>query len=1207
MGNQGSEARDLPITACAPVVMSRTQFQLLRQLEEEAGPSSPLQQEEMDFAAQLEADLSFSPQPEEDRQDTVRAILLNKRLSSTCLSQEDGAVLADFRRRADANGENTSLTKDYACDVLGEIAQWLYRHSPLPNIRSLTDLQHVGKSGNVQDMRRVWSLIDKFLGSGAAPIQGGNAVRGMYGKACREIVEAWLQADAPMKLPNSGISRREEQLIHTYRTLPEVLGMNGKRLLKPRTIKEDTRYLRKLSYWLNERKANGQPVLYGLDSLEKIRNYDYKLGIVAMLERDYFKAATLSDGEKSTIKKVLLSFWRSMRSPSASAHLVALANQGSHDASELHIPPSAFSAATTAGPSSSLFQEDLDFAAQLEADLFSSSQQEEVQDAVAAILPDAYLSEADRAVIDDFRQRADANSENTSLTKDYACKVLRGIAQLLSRDEFLPGIRSLQDLQQRLNNGNADENKIVFRELLTAFKATDMARIRAGDKGQVRGVATVGVDDGGQVNDAATAGVEDGGQASGAATAHAEDGGQASGAATAHAEDGGQVSRAAPIFAWGWNKTFQFIVQALHQSDKPMQLRSPVFSRQAEALIHQYEALSEVLESNGESALAPQTVKRYKGFLRKLASWLNEKRANGQPVKHGLDSLKKILDCDDDQAIVEMMEEEYFKDIPINDKRQRTSKAAILSFRRIIRSSPAYANLQSNDETEEMPLHAASQQPTQTTQVSSAVSVYAPDAAADLIATTSAQLSPLGQSAAGGATPSFTRQEDVNVATPFEAEQSSPLRQADLQPIPASGLDDHLLVQHLFENTEDELPFAHEVDDSLMRDWTEILDRSMPLAQADAASSLHIQALASTAAAASNFVHEAGPSGTWQEERQQNEFPVVDVAMQEHERSFQQMGNVAAQAEAPEELTPFHQNFLKIFELDSPYVQGEQLTACDNFFKLNRISRYLSLYGLTEEGEKVVGELPQDAQEKVRTAVETRKRVLLERAVREGTLQGKFMQALEPYAAGETLARCEILCNCQTVSKWFYGTGGLKSEGQRRYTMLPEEAQAEVRAAIALRQRKLGKRPVAEPQTEPRSVRQRTEGNLPPQAPAPSVPLTGQTTSQFAFFSMPVLEMAPSGLSHPAAQQSPDIMPERSNLAPLPGSNLSSQSRNVPAGPGTQRGEGFSLRSASQASLTVPQRTLPLQQRLLAQLGRSTSSTQPAEPPSSPTDHQTDS
>lgn len=69
--------------------------------------------------------------------------------------------------------------------------------------------------------------------------------------------------------------------------------------------------------------------------------------------------------------------------------------------------------------------------------------------------------------------------------------------------------------------------------------------------------------------------------------------------------------------------------------------------------------------------------------------------------------------------------------------------------------------------------------------------------------------------------------------------------------------------------------------------------------------------------------------------------------------------------------------------------------------------------------------------------------------------------------------------------------------------------------------------------------------------------------------------------------------------------NLSSQPGSMPAGSGMQLGGHSSLRSASQASLTVPPRARsPRQQELLAQLGQGTRSTQAAAPSSAGEDEE---
>lgn len=288
--------------ASAPVVMSRTQFQLLRQFEAEAGPSAPLQQEDIDFAAQLEADLS-SPLRQESLQE----------------------VLAAFRHRADANRENTSVTKDYCCDVLGEIADWLTQQTYHPQIHSLSDLQRLWNSGNANNRQQINEqirmLMHEFHASCAAPILGGEVRWKNIDDASHSlsIVMALLRSDRSFLLLQSSISRQAERLIYAYRTLPEVLNPSGRGVLSERAMQRNVTWLTRLSHWLDEKKARGESVLYGLDSLEKIRNHGQDREIGMMLEDGYFKAFDFNVQDKGKSRAAVLSFWQTMRSAFAPA------------------------------------------------------------------------------------------------------------------------------------------------------------------------------------------------------------------------------------------------------------------------------------------------------------------------------------------------------------------------------------------------------------------------------------------------------------------------------------------------------------------------------------------------------------------------------------------------------------------------------------------------------------------------------------------------------------------------------------------------------------------------------------------------------------------------------------------------------------------------------------------------------------------------
>ena len=171
----------------------------------------------------------------------------------------------------------------------------------------------------------------------------------------------------------------------------------------------------------------------------------------------------------------------------------------------------------------------------------------------------------------------------------------------------------------------------------------------------------------------------------------------------------------------------------------------------------------------------------------------------------------------------------------------------------------------------------------------------------------------------------------------------------------------------------------------------------------------------------------------------------------------------------------------------------------------------------------------------------------------------KILKGLEPYKEGKTLQACETFLGSSSFRQYFYAKGGLASLGKNLYEMVDPSIQAEIREAIEIRKAVLargqssaqenvqntaaaapadpgeqeladifsslpdlipnmpepdlfsqprnvpsssgnqrGKRPASEPQTEPRLVRQRTDGNPPPQIPAPSAPSTEQTDNVVA-------------------------------------------------------------------------------------------------------------
>ena len=165
---------------------------------------------------------------------------------------------------------------------------------------------------------------------------------------------------------------------------------------------------------------------------------------------------------------------------------------------------------------------------------------------------------------------------------------------------------------------------------------------------------------------------------------------------------------------------------------------------------------------------------------------------------------------------------------------------------------------------------------------------------------------------------------------------------------------------------------------------------------------------------------EAGPSDTRQEARPQNYPSAADVAIHQRARFDQQRGDAVARADAPE--APTRQTFLL-----------------------------------------------------------------------------KIRKGLEPYKEGKTLHDCAIFSdNFWGFENYFYAKGELTPKGVKLYAGVDPSFQAEIREAIEIRKAVLvgrqsskqgnvppcsgnqrGKRPASKLQTEPRLVRQRTDGNPP--------------------------------------------------------------------------------------------------------------------------------
>ena len=321
----------------------------------------------------------------------------------------DKAVLADFRRRIDANEKNTLLAKDYACEVLEEVAEWLYQHSPLrgEDIRSLADVQRKlnlnnGDAGsNALLLRR---LSTSFLNTPhVVPVCAGG-IHKNNPPQLQPIILALSHWNNSI-LPMSTISRQGERLIHQYRNYPEVLDKSGGTVLALRTIERNSNRLKTLSRWLDEKKASGQPAMHGLDSLQKIRHCDRYADIVEMMEHDYFKNVSLSDNAQRESKMAILSFWTTMGPKSAPAPVAASAPVTMPSIQRQLLLQFGAEARLSSPPR----QGDMDFPIQPETELPSLPHQESVQNAAATGISES----AEQSAPPD---EVDANRKNTLST-----------------------------------------------------------------------------------------------------------------------------------------------------------------------------------------------------------------------------------------------------------------------------------------------------------------------------------------------------------------------------------------------------------------------------------------------------------------------------------------------------------------------------------------------------------------------------------------------------------------------------------------------------------------------------------------------------------------------------------------------------------------------------------------------------------------------
>ena len=230
-----------------PVAMPRRQSELLQQLQQ--GSSTSLHRQ---VHAQKSADATLS-----DEQ----------------VTQLNREVIATFLQKADAHEDNTQLTLDYWRDVLVEVAGWLKQQTHYPHLRSLVDLQSFLHSLAQQNMRKssyfkhVLDLESHFAASTAAPIRSIGADNQ---KRLTNLIYAIYDSSLRfprIKLPSSGLSRKEEWLLHAYVDAGLRKGTNK------RALQTQVGCIGYLCQWLHKQKALQKSIPYGLDNLEKLRDH----------------------------------------------------------------------------------------------------------------------------------------------------------------------------------------------------------------------------------------------------------------------------------------------------------------------------------------------------------------------------------------------------------------------------------------------------------------------------------------------------------------------------------------------------------------------------------------------------------------------------------------------------------------------------------------------------------------------------------------------------------------------------------------------------------------------------------------------------------------------------------------------------------------------------------------------------------------------
>lgn len=234
-----------------PVAMSSMQVQLLRQLE--AGPSNQSRQEGVRHSA-----TTSSP--------TLSITELNQ------VNRLNQVLLAEFRQKADADPDNTPLTKDYCCDVLVELANWLKQQSAYHRMHSLLDLVGYACDDNhLHNHFTARNLEKNFIASGAAPVHMGkpNPLGPIVVIDLGHIIEALnLSRHKPrITLPPAFASRQDERWQHAFRLV--LLGQSKNR----KTAGNNISAFRHFCKWLHQQTALGKSIPHGLDSLEKLLNH----------------------------------------------------------------------------------------------------------------------------------------------------------------------------------------------------------------------------------------------------------------------------------------------------------------------------------------------------------------------------------------------------------------------------------------------------------------------------------------------------------------------------------------------------------------------------------------------------------------------------------------------------------------------------------------------------------------------------------------------------------------------------------------------------------------------------------------------------------------------------------------------------------------------------------------------------------------------